>query len=690
MVIEARTAAWAVLLGTGLSVAEGAPPKPVTELEDVTVVGRATDLTGIAGAASEGRVGQLEINARPILRAGEILEVIPGFIATQHSGTGKANQYFLRGFNLDHGTDFSAKVDGIPINLPTHGHGQGYLDLNHIVPELVEVVDFKKGPYYAEVGDFSSAGSAHIHLFDELPQGLAKIGIGEDAFYRGVIADSFKLEQGVVLGAFEVQAYDGPWENPENGLKLNGLLKYTMGDESRGLRLSGMGYSGEWDSTDQIAFRAVRDGRVGRLGALNPTNGGDTDRYSLSLEAWKDHGAAGRTRGLAYVSYYDFNLWSDFTYFLDDPVNGDQFRQFDERVYLGGELEHQVWTEWKERQMQHRFGLQLRHDIIDQVGLEKTVDRRFLSTVRSDAVDETALGLYYENTAYWHPRFRSVVGIRGDAYVFDVSDSTIPENSGYRDDAIASPKISLVYSPAANTEIYASGGFGFHSNDGRGTTTVIDPNSGEPVDPVDPLVVSKGAEIGLRTTARPGLQSTLALWYLQLDSELVFVGDAGTTEPSGASERYGVEWANFYQVNSWLTLDFDLAYVEAEFSDEPSEANQIPGAIPLVIAAGAAIDLDNGVFGSVRLRHFGEYPLIEDDTVKADSTSLVNLQIGYRLKERPVSFHLDVLNVFDAEDSDIEYFYASRLPGEPAEGIEDVHFHPVEPRTFRGYVAMRF
>ncbi len=660
----------------------------VVELDEVNVQGRSTDLVGIAVAASEGRVGQAELSTRPILRTGEILEVIPGFIATQHSGTGKANQYFLRGFNLDHGTDFSAKVDGIPINLPTHGHGQGYLDLNHIIPELVEYVEFKKGPYYSEVGDFSSAGSAQIHLYDELSQGLLKFGFGEDAFYRAVVADSWRLEEGTLLGAFEYQSYDGPWVNPEDGLKLNGLLKYTLGDDTTGFQLSGMGYSSEWDSTDQVPLRAVEQGLIDRLGAINPTNGGETHRYSLQASAWNDTGDA-MTRGHAYVSYYDFDLWSDFTYFLDDPVNGDQFHQFDKRTTLGGEVTHELRNTMMDTEMDHILGLQLRHDIIDEVGLEKTVERSFLSPIREDSVDQTSIGIFYENTAYWNETFRSVFGLRGDAYFFDVDNTALEENSGSADDQIVSPKLSLIAGPFNRTEVYASAGLGFHSNDGRGTTTTIDPNTGENVDPVDPLVPSFGAEVGLRTTAFPGLQSTLALWYLELDSELLFVGDAGTTEPSGKSERYGVEWANFYTVNDWLILDFDLSAVDAKLSDEPSDANEIPGAIPLVISAGATVQSENGLFGSIRLRHFDEYPLIEDNSVKADPASVVNLQIGYEIKEKDLSVHVDVLNLFDAKDNDIEYFFASRLEGEPADGVEDVHFHPVEPRTVRLYVKKR-
>ncbi len=662
--------------------------EPVTEMEDLSVLGRSTDLTGVAASASEGKVGQAEIDSRPILRSGELMEVIPGFIATQHSGTGKANQYFLRGFNLDHGTDFSAKVDGIPINLPTHGHGQGYLDLNHIIPELVEYIEFKKGPYSAEVGDFSSAGSSHLHLYDELPEGILKLGVGQDDFYRALAAESWKTEHGSILGAVEYQYYDGPWDNPEEGSKINALLKYTLGDATQGVRFNAMAYSSEWDSTDQIPQRAVDQGIIGRLGAINPDNGGKTDRYSLQAEAWNLNQDS-ETRGTVYIASYDFDLWSDFTYFLEDPVNGDQFHQFDERVILGGEVTHVRDGMFQDTAMDHEFGLQLRHDMIDRVGLEQTQNRNFVSPIREDAVDQSSLGIYYENTAYWSDSFRSVAGLRGDAYFFDVSDKNDPVNSGTADDQILSPKLSLIAGPFNQTEIYASAGMGFHSNDGRGTTTVRDPGTGEAVDPVDPLVQSIGAEIGLRSTAIEGLQSTLAFWYLELDSELLFVGDAGTTEASGKSERYGIEFANFYTVNDWLTLDLDLAYVEASLSDEPSDANEIPGAIPFVMAAGATVDFQNGLYGSLRLRHFDAYPLIEDNSVEAGSTSLVNLQVGYRLPKKGLSFHCDVLNLFDAEENDIEYFYASRLQGEAAEGVEDVHFHPVEPRTVRIYVQKK-
>lgn len=663
---------------------------PILSLTDFVVESRSTDLTGVARTASEGRVGQVEISSRPILRTAEVLEVIPGFVATQHSGTGKANQYFLRGFNLDHGTDFSTSVDGMPLNLPTHGNGQGYLDINHIIPELVMTVDYQKGTYATERGDFSSAGSANLRLFDELPSPVITLGIGENDFYRLVEAGSVRTDAGVLLGAVEAQYSDGPWVEPEEGTKLNGLVRWSTGDTQQGMRLTGMLYDGEWNSTDQIPLRLVESGQLNRFGAVNPTNGGNTERYSLQAEGWTTTESGARTQGQVYVSYYSFDLWSDFTYFLEDPVNGDQFHQFDDRVYLGGEVTHEWNTKTENFSFINRVGLQARHDMISEVGLENSVNRAFLAPIRKDEVDQTSLGIYYENTAFWTDTVRTVLGVRADAYFFDVENEATPLNSGSADDQIVSPKGSIIFGPFSQTEFYVSAGTGFHSNDARGTTTTIDPGTGEMVDPVDPLVATFGAEVGVRTTIVPGLHTTLTLWTLESDSELLFVGDAGTTEPSGASERYGVELANFYEVNSWLVLDFDLTYTEARFSDEPSDADEIPGAIPLVIAAGATVNFDNGFFGSLRLRHFGEYPLTEDGSVKADSSSRVNLQLGYRIPNKGWSIHMDVLNLLDAEDNDIEYFFASRLQGEPAEGVEDVHFHPAEPRQLRFYVTKTF
>lgn len=531
-----------------------------------------------------GRVPQGQLQYQPFLRPGEILERIPGLVVTQHSGSGKANQFFLRGFNLDHGTDFSIFVDGVPINLPTHAHGQGYLDINFLIPEIIEYVDFRKGPYYADVGDFSSAGTASIRILDKLPQGIAKVGAGAFSFLRAVVADSTPFGRGRLLYALETWYYDGPWVIPERFGKFNGILKYTAGDDDRGLSLTGQSYLARWTSTDQIPNRAVVSGLIPFYGAIDPSDGGKTARYGGNAQfgnRW-ENGAV--TRANAYVYGYYLDLFSDFTYFLDNPVFGDQFKQFDRRVVSGANLSHQWSSLVLGDRVQHSVGVQFRNDFIPNVGLANTFRRAVLSTVRDDRVEEANVGLYYQNEVRWAEKVRTYFGIRENLFHFNVDSKRLAVNSGTDNADIFTPKVSLILGPWARTNLFLNGGVGFHSNDARGTTIRIDPKTGERVSRVPGLVRTKGAEVGLRTNFIPNLNSTVTLWYLNLASELVFVGDAGTTEPSRASERYGIEWTNYYALKSWLSLNANLSSSHARFIQPDPAGNFVPGSVGLVIS----------------------------------------------------------------------------------------------------------
>src|SRR5215470_12283506 len=392
--------------------------EPPQTLEPLVVTGRADDLVGIAGSASEGRVGQAQFETRPFIRPGEVLEVVPGVAVTQHSGSGKANQYFLRGFNLDHGTDFSSFVDGVPVNLPTHAHGQGYMDLNWIIPELVDYVTFRKGPYYADVGDFSSVGTADIHLVRTLPEGLAKVEIGQDDYYRVLVAQTPQLGPGHLLYAFESNFYNGPWDHPQHLQKFNGILKYTLERGASTFTLGATAYYGKWDSTDQIPQRAVDEGLISRFGAIDPSDGGWTSRYSLYSE-WSYKNDKGLTTANAYLVFYRLNLFSNFTFFLDDPVNGDQFEQADRRVVVGGNAAQTWFTTWLGKAMDHTIGLQVRYYAIPEVALFQTLQRDRIGTTRNDNVHETDVGFYYQNQTQWLPKVRTVLGLREDVFVFD-------------------------------------------------------------------------------------------------------------------------------------------------------------------------------------------------------------------------------------------------------------------------------
>lgn len=648
-------------------------PRP-SFYQEIDVQERVDDLTGLAEAASEGATGAEDLARRPIFRSGEVVETVPGVIATQHSGGGKANQYFLRGFNLDHGTDFSVAVAGMPVNMPSHGHGQGYADLNFLIPELIERVRFKKGTYDAESGDFSAAGAVDVALKRSLDRGLIGLTGGGYDFGRLLMADSVETLGGDLLGALEMYGYDGPWERGDDYDRVNGIVRFSRGDASRGGSLTAMGYDGDWLATDQIPRRAVDGGQIDRFGLIDPGPRGATERYSLSGDLHRGDDAS-LTRLQAYALSYRFRLVSQFTYFLDDAERGDQFEQIDDRWVLGLHSSHQRQLELGGLPIEGTVGLELRYDEIDN-GLFRTEELARFDTVRQDSIRLLAGGAYAESAVRWTDTFRTTFGLRADLYEAEVV-SDLAANSGDVSDAIVSPKLAAVFGPWNDTEFYVNWGLGFHSNDARGATIRVDPVTGEAARRVEPLVRADGAELGVRTTVIDGLQSTLSVFGLELDSELVFVGDGGATEASRPSRRTGVEWTNYFQALPWLALDLDVAFTDSEFTDDDPAGERIPGALEHVVALGVTVHRLAGWSGGLRLRYFSDYPLIEDGSVRAGSTAVLNARVGYDFPNG-LSLVLDGFNLLDRDDADIAYFYASRLPGETAEGVEDIHFHPVE------------
>ena len=652
-------------------------------VERVEVLGRYEDEIGTSDAASQGAITREGIEKRPLLRPGELVEAVPGMIATQHSGDGKANQFFLRGYNLDHATDFATWVAGMPVNMSTHAHGHGYTDLNFVIPELISRVAYGKGPYFAEDGDFGSAGSARIEIADRLPFNIASLSTAPDAYRRAVLAGSPSLGAGTLVYGLEYQHNDGPWENPNDFAKYNSVLRYVQG----GLAITGMAYKADWNATDQVPRRAVDAGLIGRFGAIDPTDGGKASRYSLSGEFRS--GADGNAIALSvYAIRSRLNLFSNFTFFLDDPVNGDQFEQAERRLTLGAQASRTWSTAWLDRRVSNTAGLQVRRDRIDPVGLYSTAARERLSTTREDRVTVLGAGPYLSSAVEWSDRFRTVAGVRADFQRFEVT-SDLPANSGKQDDSIVSPKISAIFGPWAKTEYFLNWGRGFHSNDARGTTISIDPKTGDPAERVSPLVRTTGYEAGLRSQIVPKVSTSLALWALEQDSELLFVGDAGTTEASRPSKRTGIEWLVQWLPTPRVALDLTAAWTRARFSDEDPASNRIPGAPESVASAGVTVENLTGWFGSLRGRYFGPRPLIEDNSVRSQSTSIVNARIGYAVA-KSVRAYVDVFNLLNREASDVDYFYTSRLQGEPAAGADDIHFHPVEKRTWRATVALTY
>ena len=670
----------------------------------VTVQGREDDLTGVAQSATQGTVGAKELNDRPILRSGEVLETVPGVIITQHAGGGKANQYFLRGFNLDHGTDFAVFLDDMPLNLPSHAHGEGYADMNAVIPELVQRVNYEKGPYYADVGNYGSAGSAHLEFFKTLPENFFQVEGGMYGYERAVFGVSQKLGSGNWLFGGEASHDDGPWKHPDDYLKFNGIVTYSQGADANGFSITGRGYHGKWNSSDQIAENAVA--LVGFFGSLNPTDGGNSARYSLQTE-WHRQRANSRTKITLYEFYYDLDLFSDFTYYLTDPVHGDQFEQKDRRWVTGLDARHTILSQWFGRNVENTFGLQVRNDWVHN-GLFQTEDRvrvdkidsdtgtTLPATTQEDRFTDTQVGFYVENKIQWAEKFRTVAALRGDVGYVDVTSLVAPANSATASKALPSPKSSLIFGPWSKTEFYVQGGFGFHSNDARGATQMVQPISDENPYPNSPasriplLIPTKGAEVGVRSSAVPHLQSTLSLWYLRSASELQQSGDTGGTVPSTQpSNRYGVEWANYYTPLEHWAFDFDLADSRAFFitidADDaaPGSAGgkRVPEAVGLVASAGATMHDYKRFSASLRLRAFGPRDLTSDGIYQSKATVLLNAEVRYRLTQK-WSFVIEGLNLLNRMDHDIDYAYESRITPTADPAFTEV-FHPVEPLQVR-------
>jgi hypothetical protein len=638
---------------------------------------------GVAQAASQGVIPSERLQAQPVYRTGEMFETVPGLIVTQHSGEGKANQYFMRGFNLDHGTDLAITIDGMPVNMRTHGHGQGYADTNFIIPEILRGLAYRKGPYFASEGDFASAGAIHLDVFDRLDKNFAQVEIGNFGHRRAVTGMSAPVGvAGTVLVAGEVVNFDGPWERPDDLQRLNGILRYSSGSYDNGFALTAMAYSADWFATSQIPLRAVESGLIDRFGTLDPTDGGHAQRFSLSGR-WHQTTADWATRFNAYLIKSDLTLFNNFTYFLENDADGDQFKQTDGRVIGGASASKTFFgAVLGGFKSETTLGVQTRYDDIS-VGLFKTKERVLLDMVRDDKVREASIGVFAEHTLRWTDWLRTTAGLRGDLYWADVR-SDLAANSGSDLDAILSPRLGLVLTPWGRTEFYLNAGTGFHSNDARGVVTTIDPASGDPVSTTPFLVRSKGAEVGMRTQPSKSINSTVSLFLLDFDSEIVFVGDAGNTEASHPSRRLGGEFTLHAKLLPWLTLDLDAAYTHARFLEDPDGVGRyIPGATEGVVSAGLSFDnVYGGWFGGVKLRYFGPRPLIEDNSVRSNPTTSVSARLGYKFDDGLI-VRLDAFNLLNQEASQIDYFYASRLPGDPSRGVEDIHFHPLEASSFR-------
>jgi hypothetical protein len=669
-------------------------------LNQVDIKSHYANAVGTSDAASQGVVRAERLTDLPLLRPGEVLETVPGMVVTQHSGDGKANQYFLRGYNLDHGTDFATTINAVPVNMPTHAHGQGYSDLNHLIPELVDIIEYRKGPYYAENGDFSSAGSTSIFYKDKLKRGFADLTVGSFGYRRTLVGNSGELNSsqsvegtGVRwLGALEFLQNQGPWSSPEGMRKNNAVLRLSDGNKANGWSLDGNLYQAHWNSTDQVPLELIQSGQLGLYSALDPTDGGQSGRFSLSGE-WHQHNTDGYAKVQAYAQHSRLQLWSNFTFFDLRPNTGDQFEQRESRNLLGGYVvkgwNHPLWGQDAVTEL----GLQVRHDNI-RVGLQNTQSRQAFQTLRDDRVRETLISAYVQNTTAWTPWLRTLAGLRTDFIRMSMDAGTTPQNSGSASASKVSPKLSLILGPWNRTELFINRGNGFHSNDARGVIDKIDPTTGTAAVAVPALVGSRGTEVGVRSEAIDGLQSSLAVWRLDSASELVYSADSaiGSTSPNGASNRYGLEWNNHMAVNRWLLLDADLAWTHARYAvnnDNGDVGNHIPNAVGKVALFGATVhNLGPWSVGAV-VRYVGAYPLSQDGVLVGPSAIVANFR-AQRDISRDVTIKFDLLNAFDRKYFDIAYQQDYRASPTSAIVPSGVTVHPGEPRQLRVTLQLRF
>ncbi|NDB67107.1 MAG: TonB-dependent receptor [Methylocystaceae bacterium] len=661
-----------------------------------------------------------QVNVLPAFRPGEALEVVPGLAVTQHSGEGKANQYYLRGFDLDHGTDLALYLDSMPLNMRTHGHGQGYADANFVMPELLETVDARKGPYNVEDGDFSNAGTIRMQYLHRVPEGVFTSTGGAFGYGRQFGMKSWSFANGDILGAGEVSIYNGPWTTPNKARKINGVLRYTQGEENNGLSIMGMAYANRWNSTDQIPLNLISSGQMSRWGTLNPKDGGETTRFSVSGH-WAQETSTYKTRVEAFAMHSTLGLNNDFTYFLQypDPWIGDQFRQFDRRTMIGANAYHTLKFDLLNKESELRFGFQSRYDDI-RVGLGNEVSRQMFNIIRSDLVGEANTSLLTDFKTKWAPWLKTTVGARWDYYwgsnnglqtyanspvvgspfapnynwAWDPNQPyhiwTAPFNNGATTSQLISPKGSVVINPWDNkTDFYMNFGRGFHSNDFRSTTQTydtseLDSNYGYiPVKRQPLLSPSTGAEVGVKTKAVDGLESAATLFFMRTQTENIFEGDTGNTKIARGADRVGIEFTNHYRPISWAAFEADITATHARFRGydweqgllyysellQPSAipygnfqgngpGNYLINATPVVATGSMELGEAKGWFGAAKYRYIAPRALTQDGFFKSPAIGTVNLRAGYRWDEG-WKLQLDVFNMLNSRSMQIAYAYGS-------------------------------
>jgi hypothetical protein len=710
------------------------PQKPSVQIETVTVTADRLSLLGVASSASEGVVDDQEIQLTPAYRPGQVLETVPGLIVTLHSGEGKANQFLMRGYNLDHGTDLATFVDDMPINQPTHAHGQGYTDLNFMIPELADQITYTKGPYYADVGDFGSVGSVRLSYRDSIPD-EASVTAGSFGYERLFAAGSQPLGAGELLAGGEVQHYDGPFVQPDDARKVNLVLRYSQDMGASDFSLTGMIYHQLWTNTTDIPERAITEGLVpNRFGTLDPTDGGNAVRGSLSAE-YHSSLDVGQLSASAFYIFNELHLYNDFTHYLVDPVHGDQEDQFENRSVLGGSVDYTVSLPLGDIPNEIKTGIFERYDLLG-VGRLPSEGRQPLfgqedidpaSFSDSDRVNLFASAAYVKATTHWTPWLRTVLGLREDFQdgtdvdaIAALHETDSYTNGGTKLQSLLQPKGSLIYTPMDELEFYLSAGEGFHSADLRGVDQDRSVDLGLPNTPL--LAKQVGEEIGVRAAPRKYFTFTIALYDLWQQSETIIDPDVGQDVAGPGSRRYGYEVNATYQFTNWLEFYGSYSGNHARFTQPFDDGTGHLGTYitDAPVAQGSfALYLQNlGPWsGGLNYRYLGNYPLSSGPCVNSAAvhdfpgvaTSCLNAPTalgqvnGKGFGQLNMDVHyalvsgwgasLGIYNLLNTKAAAAEFWYVDRLKSEIdtyPDGRADIHEHPLEPLMLRISISKQF
>ncbi len=664
-------------------------------IDTVKVVSRKNEL-GVASTASSGSVTQEELNLRPVYRVGQLLESVPGLVVTIHSGEGKANQYLIRGFNLDHGTDFATFIDDVPYNEPTHAHGQGYTLLNSFMPELANGLDYTKGPFYGNVGDFAGLGSAHIKLADAIADQIA-VSVGTLGDERVFAGGTYYFPNGDRLtAAGAISHLNGPWAHPDNYRGLNGALHYVSGTTSDGYDLTVQAFRSQSSNTTDQPVSALDDGLITRYGTLDPTDGAFNQRFSLSGHDYIS-GDNWRLVTSAYAVSSRLTLWNDFTHYLVDPINGDQEQQDESRVTTGGTTTYTRVDTIGGLDSETQLGLQGRYDD-EYIDRRHTKDRVVLPVCpdnlgggglyecNQDRVELANLAIYGQNTFHWLPWFRTVVGLRDDYYAGN-DENLLNNFRGSTQKTLLQPKGSLIFGPWYKTEFYVSAGRGFHSNDLRGVVGSIPAlgiNSDIRGTPFLTKITSE--ELGMRMNILPKQQITFAAFSLDFASFLTYDADNGVDDAGPPARLRGIEISDQYKPYSWIELSADLNFTHSRYFIGNIAAYGVPGLyIPqapnFIGSFGAIVDNVGRWYGGAQFRWLGGYPLVEDNSLRSDGYKELNVDVGYKINAH-LKAVISVFNTFysRAYASQYAYEYQVSPTAAPESGAT---FHPLEPISAR-------